>query len=82
MNSIAPLNSRNPVSFVITTAFSLAGFSSGSFYLVCNGLQNPKTLEPTGSFSVTIYDKKGCGIQTVSSGVFLYLYGIPSFVNV
>jgi len=82
VNSIAPLNSRNPVSFVITTAFSLTGFSSGSFYLVCNGLQNPKTLEPTGSFSVTIYDKKGCGIQTVSSGVFLYLYGIPSFVNV
>ena len=84
MNSITPLNSTNPISFVITIPFNPGAFtnvraSGGSFYIVCNGLQNPLTLDPTTSFSISIYDSSGCGIQSVSSGVILYLYGLPSF---
>ena len=84
VNSITPLNSTSPISFVITTAFNQGAFtnvgaSGGSFYIVCNGLQNPLTLDPTTSFSISIYDSSGCGIQSVSSGVILYLYGLPSF---
>ena len=46
-----------PLTFTIHTAFYNFGIVSGtSFNIACDGMQNPKTLTPTSSFSITIFD--------------------------
>lgn len=60
----SPITSYNPVTFTITSLFTYQGYTQTgtSFNLACEGLQNPKTLEPTSSFSISVFDSNGCGI--------------------
>jgi hypothetical protein len=80
----SPIDVYNPITFTITGLFKYQGYTrvGEHFNLICDGLQNPKTTEPTSSFSLNFYDRYGCGNERVNTGVILYMFGLPSFKSV
>jgi hypothetical protein len=58
----------NPLTFTLNILFNAAPYTAlgEAFNLQCEGLQNPKTLEPTSSWSIMTFDKNGCGIERLN----------------
>jgi hypothetical protein len=82
--AVSPLTSYNPIQFTLDGLFKYYPYTrvGEHFNLLCDGLQNPKTTEPTSSFSLAFYDRYGCGMERVNTGVILYMFGLPSFQSV
>lgn len=81
---VSNLDSYNPITFTIDGLFKYEDYTlvDQFFNLECEGLQNPKTTEPTSSFSLTFYDRYGCGLERINTGVILYMFGLPSFQSI
>ena len=63
----------SPLTFTMTTIFTAGPYSTlgTPFNLECDGLQNPKSLNPTSSFALATYDQNGCGIERVNTGIII-----------
>ncbi len=73
-----------PVTFTIQNLFSAGPYTqtNEAFNLQCEGIQNPKTLDPTDSFTIATFDKNGCGIERLNRGLIIQMFGLPSFQEV
>ena len=76
--------SLSPLTFTITVLFSVAPYNARGepFNLECEGLQNPKTLETTSSWSMTIFNQDGCGIEKLNTDLTVSMSGVPSFASI
>ena len=74
----------SPLTFTITVLFDSATYTAlgEPFNLECDGLQNPKTLGPTGTWSITIFDQDGCGIEKLKTNMIVSMSGVPSFSSI
>jgi hypothetical protein len=74
----------NPLTFTLHILFRSAPYTQigDSFNLRCDGVQNPKNLLPTSSWSLMTFDKHGCGIEKLNQNLIIEMFGIPSFVAI
>lgn len=77
-------DSLSPLTFTITVLFNAAPYTAlgEPFILECEGLQNPKTLETTSSWSMTIFNQDGCGIEKLNTDLTVSMSGVPSFASI
>jgi hypothetical protein len=59
--------------FTLNNLFGTAPFTAvgTAFDLICDGIQNPKTRDPTSSWSIMTFDHNGCGIERLNQGLII-----------
>ena len=82
--AITTPESLSPLTFTIIVLFDAAPYTAigESFNLECEGLQNPKTLDPTSTWSMTIFNQDGCGIEKLNTDLSVSMSGVPSFSSI
>lgn len=76
--------SLNPLQFRLANLFSIKDYSQTGtpFTLTCDGLWNPRTLQPTASITIQTGDADSCAIQSIQTGLPIAMQELPSFQRV
>ena len=73
--------SQTPLNFKLANLFKTKPYNSVGtpFKIKCDGIWNPRTLEPSASLVIQTADQDSCAIESVSNGVTVSMTSLPQF---